>query len=137
MGSPFPGMDPYIESCGLFPDFHHDLITDIKRAIGRAAPPGYVARTGERAYLVLVMDEKKMEHVFVPDVRVTAPEERKQSRRRKGATAVADPAEEAEAVEMRAFIEEEHKEAFVEVYLTAPELRLITCVEVLSPANKR
>ena len=30
MRSPFPGMDPYIEACGLWGDFHQDLIGAIK-----------------------------------------------------------------------------------------------------------
>ena len=38
---------------------------------------------------------------------------------------------------MRAFIEEEHREAFVEIYEATPEQRLVTCIEVLSPSNKR
>src|SRR3712207_9248145 len=38
---------------------------------------------------------------------------------------------------MRAFIEEEHREAFVEIYEGTPERRLVTCIEVLSPSNKR
>ena len=29
MKSPFPGMDPYIEACGLWGDFHHELISEI------------------------------------------------------------------------------------------------------------
>ena len=33
MKSPFPGMDPYIEACGLWGDFHHDLISEIKYAL--------------------------------------------------------------------------------------------------------
>ena len=38
---------------------------------------------------------------------------------------------------MRAFIEEEHREAFVEIYEASPEQRLVTCIEILSPSNKR
>src|SRR5207247_6648331 len=34
-------------------------------------------------------------------------------------------------------IEEEHREAFVEIYEAAPEQRLVTSIEVLSPSNKR
>jgi hypothetical protein len=40
-------------------------------------------------------------------------------------------------VTLRAFIEDEHRERFVEVYETIPEQRLVTCIEVLSPSNKR
>ena len=29
MKSPFPGMDPYIEACGFWEDFHHGLIEQV------------------------------------------------------------------------------------------------------------
>ena len=38
---------------------------------------------------------------------------------------------------MRPFIAEEHRETFVEIFESTPEQRLVTCVEALSPANKR
>ena len=38
---------------------------------------------------------------------------------------------------MRAFIEEEFRETFIEIYEAEPEQRLVTCIEVLSPSNKR
>ena len=87
MKSPFPGMDPYIEACGLWGDFHHDLISEIKYALAQAAPERYLVRAGERSYVVLV--------------------------------------------------EEEHREAFVEIYEATPEQRLVTSIEILSPSNKR
>ena len=57
MKSPFPGMDPYIEACGLWGDFHHDLISEIKHALARAAPERYLVRAEERSYIVLVEEE--------------------------------------------------------------------------------
>jgi hypothetical protein len=38
---------------------------------------------------------------------------------------------------MRAFIDEHFRENFIEIYEAGPELRLVTCIEVLSPSNKR
>jgi hypothetical protein len=87
MRSPFPGMDPYIEACGLWGDFHHDLISEIKYALAQAAPERYLVRAGERSYVVVVEDE--------------------------------------------------HREAFVEIYEATPEQRLVTSIEILSPSNKR
>lgn len=128
MKSPFPGMDPYIEACGLWLDFHDDLIGEIKRALAVALPERYLVRTGERSYIVLAEPEGKETHSFIPDVGVTAPPSAEP------ATAVADP---VAAVTLRAFIEERHREAFVEIFEAGPEQRLVTCVEVLSPTNKR
>jgi cob(I)alamin adenosyltransferase len=48
MKSPFPGMDPYIEECGLFEDFHDALISEIKHAVADVLPARYVVRTAER-----------------------------------------------------------------------------------------
>ena len=136
MKSPFPGMDPYIEACGLWGDFHHDLISEIKHALARAAPERYLVRAGERSYIVLVEEEGKTSHPFFPDVSVTT-QRRKKTSRKKAGTALVEPVLRAEPVLMRAFIEEEHREAFVEIYEATPEQRLVTCIEVLSPSNKR
>src|SRR5437762_4953724 len=38
---------------------------------------------------------------------------------------------------MQAFVAEEHREAFIEIYEDDPKRRLVTCIEVLSPSNKR
>ncbi len=133
MNSPFSGMDPFIEACGLWEDFHHDLIGEIKDSLARVVPEKYVVRTGERAYVVLAQREGKEVHSFVPDVGVAT----------RGAVipqagvALADPATDSGSVAMRAFCSIEFREAFIEVYTTQPDRQLVTCIEVLSPSNKR
>jgi hypothetical protein len=109
MPSPFPGMDPYIEACGLWGDFHDDLINEIKRALAQVVPARYIVRTGERSYVVLIDSEGKERHPFLPDVRVD---------------------------KARPGIEEEFRENFVEISDAENGNRLVTCVEVLSPSNK-
>src|SRR5260370_31394817 len=94
MRSPFPGMDPYIEDCGLWGDFHFSLIGAIKDALAGAAPPRYLVRAQERSYLVLVESEGKVSHPFLPDVSVTSTEGRKKPPRKRGGTSIAEPAEE-------------------------------------------
>ena len=54
MNSPFPGMDPYIESCGMWEDFHADLLSEIKASLANSIPNRYLVRMGERAYVVLM-----------------------------------------------------------------------------------
>ena len=73
MRSPFPGMDPYIEACGLWGDFHHDLISEIKNALAQAAPERYLVRAGERSYVVLV--EEGHREAFV-EIYEATPEQR-------------------------------------------------------------
>jgi hypothetical protein len=129
-------MDPYIEACGLWEDFHLALIYEIKSVLSGSVPSHYLVRTGERPYLVLVESEGKTSHPFLPDVSVTTPSGAKKGTK-KGGTALAEPASELEPHVLRAFIEEEHREAFVEIFETDPEMRLVTTIEVLSPTNKR
>src|SRR5579871_4080589 len=137
MNSPFPGMDPYIEARGLWGDFHADLISEIKRALAEATPERYFVRTAERSYHVVVGEEGKEERHFVPDVKITTPENGSKGRKKSGGAALAEPAEESEPVTLCAFIVEQEREAFVEVYESDPEVRLVTTIEVLSPSNKR
>src|SRR5438874_1904343 len=112
MKSPFPGMDPYIEACGLWGDFHDDLVGEMKRALAAVVPERYFVRTGERSYVVLVESEGKVAHPFLPDVGVKAPAPQAPSPPAGPATAVAEPATAAEAVSMRAFIDEHYRESF-------------------------
>ena len=35
MASPFPGMDPYLERPTLWPDVHHELISEIRVTLNR------------------------------------------------------------------------------------------------------
>jgi hypothetical protein len=137
MKSPFPGMDPYIEACGLWGDFHSSLISEIKRGLARVAPDRYLVRTQERSYLVLVEPEGKETHSFLPDVSVSTTQARKKPTRKQSGTAVLEPGEGVQPVSLRALVTESHQEAFVEIYETTPEQRLVTCIEVLSPSNKR
>lgn len=137
MKSPFPGMDPYIEASGLWEDFHNHLIEKIYDRLAEAAPSRYLVRTGERSYLVLMEAEGKKSYPFKPDVTISAPEKGKKPSRKKGGTAVAEPPTEVEPLTLRAFITEEHRETFIEIHDTDPELRLVTTIEVLSPSNKR
>ncbi len=70
MKSPFPGMDPYIEACGLWGDFHSHLIEKIGEKRADLAPEHYLVRTGERSYVVLVDEEHR--ETFVEIYEATA-----------------------------------------------------------------
>ena len=130
MQSPFPGMDPYIEACGLWEGFHYKFISEIERSLAASLPERYFVEVGERSYIVLAGTEGKVERQFLPDVSVSSP-----ANSVRGAVATAEP--ETDAVSMRAFIDEHFRENFIEIYESDPELRLVTCIEVLSPSNKR
>lgn len=130
-------MDPFIEDCGLWEDFHSHLIERIGEKLAEVAPDRYLVRTGERHYVVLVESEGKRSHTILPNVSVTAAGPKRKRVSRGGATAVAEPDGDSEPVAMRAFIQEEHREAFIEIIEANRGRRLVTTVEVLSPSNKR
>jgi len=136
MKSPFPGMDPYIEECGLWEDFHNQLVIIIAEALADAVPERYAVSTGERAYVVLATSEGKDDHRFLPDIGVVTPAAQA-SPGSEERTAVAEPAVETAPISMRAFLDEHFRETFIEIRELDPEHRLVTCVEVLSPSNKR
>ena len=93
MGSPFPGMDPYIEVSHLWEDFHNCLIADVQRVLSEILPDRYVVRTGERSYVALASsDDDEDRHPFVPDVAVASNRDSAKTPRR-----VKGPAEAAAA----------------------------------------
>jgi hypothetical protein len=130
-------MDPYIEACGLWEGFHNRLINKIDETLAPLLPRGYTIDTATRSYVVLMEAEGKEERRAKPDVTITEPAPGKKPRRKKGGVAVAEPPEGAESVPMQAFIAERFEETFVEIYAEDEERILVTCIEVLSPSNKR
>ncbi len=137
MKSPFPGMDPYIEDAGLWPDFHSKLIGEIERALAAVLPERYFVQTGERAYVVLAGTDEKETKPIYPDVGIEKSERGSRASQRGSAVAVAEPETDTEGVTMQAFIDEHFRENFIEIYAAEPEPRLVTCIEVLSPSNKQ
>jgi hypothetical protein len=51
MPSPFPGMDPYLEDPGLWPDVHTRIITGMSDFLNEALRPKYLVRIEERIYI--------------------------------------------------------------------------------------
>jgi hypothetical protein len=51
MPSPFPGMDPYLEAPGLWPDFHGAMLYALRAVLSRVLPPGYLARVDRYVWL--------------------------------------------------------------------------------------
>jgi hypothetical protein len=125
----------------LWGDFHFSLIAQVYQSLADAAPERYFVRAGERSYHVLIGSEGKDDHPFMPDVKITTPENGKKSKKKSGGAVVAEPATEDEPLTLRAFVAEEHRERFVEIYEADSEegfgQRLVTTIEVLSPSNKR
>lgn len=135
MTSPFPGMDPYIEAAGLWRDFHARLIGRILEALETTIPDRYRVRTDLREVVELVETEGKAHASMYPDVKVTG-EPRATSNRSTG-VAVAEAEPDVAPYQLEALITEEFRERFIEILTVEPQRRLVTCIEVLSPTNKR
>jgi hypothetical protein len=58
MPSPFPGVDPYIESQHFWEDFHPSFLTYCRDALNEILPEGYIAQLGERIRVVELSQRK-------------------------------------------------------------------------------
>src|ERR1700722_1687897 len=130
MPSPFPGMDPYLESPAIWPDVHHELISQIRSALNPHLRPHYVARVELRVY-ISDQDDPGIE-VIVPDVRI---EEAAIAgvKKAKSATGAAVAVAEPEIIPF--LIDVEVKEARLEIRHRESGA-LVAIIEVVSPANK-
>jgi hypothetical protein len=132
MPSPFPGMDPFLESPVWYGGFHNKLITHLEEALQPILPAPYYANSGERVWLEVAR------RYIEPDVNVirSRPDtSRGTPDNKEGGVAVAEsPASAAVLVKVT---QEERREPYLEIYVReGDERRLVTLVEVLSPANK-
>lgn len=127
MPSPFPGVDPYLESQHYWPDFHARFMNYWCEALADQLPSNYEARMDERVNLV----ERPPETVrrVEPDLAVA----------RRGvsgtAPAPAPGAATLEPVSIPILIVDEKPETFIEI-LHRPGRTLVAILAVLSPANK-
>lgn len=125
MPSPFPGMDPYLEGPGMWPDFHHSLMTYARDALQPLLRPKYRAQMGER----LITDQP--DRSIYPDISVV----------RDSAQTYAPPVQDVMAWDSE-LVSQSHydafhgKQMFVEIVQAGPDGEVISVVEVLSPSNK-
>jgi hypothetical protein len=121
-------MDPYLETPGLWPDVHHELISQIRHALNPSLRPHYVARVELRVYIS--DDDDPGREALVPDVRIQKAERKETRKRRNGpALAVAEP------LIVPLLIDDEIEEARLEIrHLESGSL--VTVIEVLSHTNK-
>lgn len=129
MPSPFPGMDPYLESPRIWRDVHHRLISEIQEVLNTALRHRYVARVELNVYIS--DDDDPGRSVLIPDLRLEKSPKRKTSGRPKlePVPAVSEP------LIIPTLLDEEIEEAFLRIIHVQTE-QLVTVIEVLSPSNK-
>lgn len=132
MGSPFPGMDPYLEG-DLWQEFHERLANQISMLLMPKLGSKYVALLAKRYEIkhpaLELLDLSGQEHkplVFYPDVHLVE---------RSSETATATIAETItlESVDLPTGVD--IPQLSIEIRDIA-ERRLVTVIEILSPANK-
>lgn len=127
MSNPFPGMDPFLELPAYWSDFHSRFINAWCEAIAEALPADYEATLGERVYLV--EHDPEARRLGYPDIAVTEGERASAPAARSTGVATLEP------VTIPLTILEGPHETYIEI-LHLPERRLVTALELLSPANK-
>ena len=135
MPSPFPGMDPFIES-QKWEDFHTSFIAAVRDAIVAAVRPKYVVEVERRIYLE-THDPTTPVQSFIADAALmnTGRESVPQTEESEGGLAVLTET----TVEVKTctipYIEE-HRETFLTIRRGKPS-EVVTVIELLSPTNKR
>jgi hypothetical protein len=129
MKSPFPGVDPYIEAQGKWPDFHLRFLNYLCESIAELLPESYDASLHERTSVIDLASRRV--DVVEPDIGVSRsihhPPVSKQT-----ATVLEDP---SDSVELLLPEEFNVRETFIEIHHRSNR-QLVTVVELLSPSNK-
>jgi hypothetical protein len=118
-------MDPYIERPAIWPDFHDRLVTFICGALQPLIKPRYVALMQDRLYIVRDDQARKRD---IAVVRSTS-----RSPKATGGTATLD----VDTPAMFEVYREQFREPLIEIIEPAAGNRVVTAIEVLSPANKQ
>lgn len=134
MPSPFPGMDPYLES-DMWQEFHGTLANAIRQQLLSLLPPKYVALLSKRYALyspsVSLLDLPNETRVIYPDVHVAESPSRVAETIVGYETNVTTPP----STQLPSFMAEEVPLLSIEVQDVASR-RLVTAIEILSPVNK-
>jgi hypothetical protein len=129
MPSKFPGMDPYLEG-SLWPDFHSSIIPLLRSAIVQQLPAGFAALVGQHVWLEESPADGARKMLGVPDVVV--PETAGRTSRPTTGTAVL----EAPVRSRLAAVVERPGPKFIRI-TDRQQRRVVTTIELLSPANKK
>jgi hypothetical protein len=130
MRSPFPGVDPYVEAQGLWPGFHHSVLSYYRDALNEHLPDAYVALLGAEMRLVHESAgylERPQPEVAVARDPALAGDERRVTEVVATLTPITIPLVEG--------VVEEVRETWIEIR-KLPELSLVSVLELLSPTNK-
>lgn len=132
MPSPFPGMDPWLESPYIWGDLHQAFAGAMRGYLKRALPKPFYARTDSRPEIGIVTDEDEISRHIGPDIAVA----RRPGRRTGIKTIPPVRAVTADSIEI-VVSNEPGKHVYVEIRDSSREHQLVTLIEIVSPSNKR
>ena len=132
MPSPFPGMDPFLESPRWFPQLHQDLIAEAKKALQAVLPEDYVAASAEHVWIAGPRDRREPDFEVIRRGPIARPADDR-------GTAVMTPPVAAGSHPVVVTVPDlTRRQRYVEILRRGEwEERVIAVVEVLSPSNKR
>ncbi|MGF1521331.1 MAG: DUF4058 family protein [Leptolyngbyaceae cyanobacterium] len=130
MPSPFPGMDPYLEGY-LWPDVHNALATKIRQQLAPQLQPRYVNRL--EPYVVEDEFPENEIGILYPDVEVM---QRKTAQKASSLQMSGNLAITSASVTIPFSSPVPVRIPTVEIRDTRENM-LVTCIEILSPVNKR
>src|SRR4051794_19163604 len=128
MPSPFPGMDPYLEHPGWWPDFHQTFITYCRDALWDQVPDRYDVRVETLTQLVELPQAEI--RLMEPDLFVAGKKVKARPSRKSRGTAT------LEQVVLRAPRFMKIRQHWIRITYRRDET-VVTVIEVLSPTNKR
>lgn len=133
MPSPFPGMDPYLESY-LWPDVHAALANKIRQLLAPRLRPRYVVRL--ESYVVEDVAPESEIGITYPDVEIPLTGGARSDAPSAPSAGVASTPGTPATLTIPVLDPIEVRVPTVEIRDTASN-QLITCIELLSPVNKR
>lgn len=125
MPSPFPGMDPFIES-QRFDDFHYSFIMTVKDVLVPLVRPKYVV---DAQRYVFLSDDQETEGMYAPDVSLSDSGSERRGTPPPHSVATLEPRLNAIAMS------DEAGQIFLTIR-SGDEQQVVTVIEVLSPTNK-
>ncbi len=129
MPSPFPGMDPWLESPALFPDLHSGFIGRLRALLNATLPEPFVAALTTRVYM------EDSERLVEPDVDILRPAGG--SNFGSAGPVVLTPASSALLeIPTRPWPDDEITEVAIEIRTLDEIEQLVTSIEFLSRTNK-
>src|SRR5437588_65473 len=124
MPSPFPGMDPYIESW-IWPDFHAAMISGLRDQLNPLLPKRFIASSDLYVWRE-ELSEEESKVLGGPDLQIVG-----KGPPRGGAAVASLPA----AFTTRLSRGLERKQRYLRV-IDHEQRRIVTVIEILSPSNK-